>query len=79
MLESRGNNNYHIEAPMLIDEISSTEIYLGFSKGSSDPSKPNWRIKRIWKIGSVWKMGFPKGNQDYINVWDDRFTYLYGI
>lgn len=79
MAQGTDFNTYQhkIEAPMLIDEVSSTEYYVGESNNTKDINKNNWRIKRIWKVGFVWYMGFPNGNQDYDFVWDDRDTYIY--
>jgi hypothetical protein len=54
------------EAPLLVDEVSSTEYYVGQSKNTPNIYKDNWRIKRIWKVGNVWNFGFPDGNQDFI-------------
>ena len=62
---------------MLVDELSSTEFYIGTSKNDKDPARPYWRIKRIYKIGSVWKFEFPNGDQDFKYVWDDRLSYTY--
>ncbi len=68
---------HNLESPLLVDEISSTEFYIGQSDNTNDIYKGNWRIKRIWKVGSVWNFGFPNGNQDFIFVWDERDTYTY--
>ena len=70
-------NQHNLEAPVLVDEVSSTEYYIGQSKNSKVLDKANWRIKRIWKVGSVWNFGFPDGNQDFKFVWDLRDTYTY--
>lgn len=74
------NNNvfYHnIEAPLLVDEISSTEYYVGQSDNTRLIGEGNWRIKRIWKVGNVWNFGFPNGNQGFIFDWDIRDSYTY--
>ena len=68
---------HNIDIITLVDELSSTEYYLGTSKNFSDPAAANWRIKRIWKVGSVWKFEFPDGNQNFKWVWDERLSYLY--
>ena len=62
---------------MLVDELSATEYYVGWSNNHSDRSSPNWRIRRIWKVGSVWNFEFPDGNQDYVWIWDERLSYSY--
>ena len=68
---------HNIEAPLLVDEVSSTEYYIGESKNTSNIYRDNWRIKRIWKVGNVWNFGFPNGNQDFIFQWELRDTYTY--
>lgn len=79
MAQGTDFNTYQhkLEAPMLIDELSSTEYYIGESDNTRKKTEGNWRIKRIWKVGNVWHFGFPNGNQDYVFVWDDRDTYTY--
>jgi len=68
-----------IEPVKLIDEVSSTEYYIGESINGNKQSKPTWKIKRIWKVGSVYNFGYPEGQQKYNFVWDDRFSYSYSI
>jgi hypothetical protein len=69
--------SFNIDPILLVDELSSTEFYVGRSINSNDTSKANWRIERIQKIGSTWKFEFPDGNQSYDFIWDNRFTYSY--
>ena len=71
--------SFDVTTPLIIDEISSTEFYVGQSINSKDLGKPNWRIRRIWMVGSVWHFGFPNGDQDFKYVWDLRDTYDYSI
>ena len=68
---------HNIERPMLVDEVSDTEFYIGYSQNTKQQDKNNWRIKRIWKVGSVWNFGFPDGNQNFEFKWDLRDTYTY--
>jgi len=68
---------HEINEPLLVDEVNSTEFYVGKSKNTKSQNKPNWQIKRIWKVGNVWNFGFPDGNQDFKFVWDLRDTYTY--
>ena len=71
------------DAVMLVDELTSTEYYIGISWNRADQSKPTWRIKRIWKVGTVWHFGFPQpdpkhdGNQEVKWVGDERYSYTY--
>lgn len=68
---------HDLKPPMLVDEVSSTEYYIGHSKNSKLKNKSNWRIQRIWKVGSVWNFGYPDGNQNFDFMWDLRDTYTY--
>lgn len=62
---------------MLIDEISTTLYYIGWSKNGTNAGKPIWRIKKIWKAGTVWHFGFPNGDEDFKYTWNIRPTYIY--
>lgn len=66
-----------IDPVMLVDELSDTEYYVGWSRSYSDPGGPTWRIKRIVKISTVWRFEFPDGSQDYKWIWDERLSYVY--
>ncbi len=79
MEEGIGINTYqhNLEAPLLVDEINSTEYYVGQSNNTRLIGEGNWRIKRIWKVGNVWNFGFPDGNQDFVFNWDIRDSYTY--
>lgn len=68
---------HDFEPPLLVDEVSETEFYIGYSNNSSIKSASHWRIKRIVQIGNVWNFEFPNGNQNFIFIWDIRDTYDY--
>lgn len=68
---------HNIDPVMLVDEVSSIEYYIGVSRSYSDPTKLNWRIKKIWKDGSVWNFGFPSGDQKFEYAWSERLNYNY--
>lgn len=70
-------NQINYDGIMLIDELSDTEFYIGYSEKNSRSDKEQWRIRRIWQVGSVWYFGFPDGDQSFNFVWDDRLTYTY--
>ena len=69
--------HHRVKPPMLVDEVSSTEYYIGVSRNGSVTSRPFWRIQKIWKIGSVWNFGYPDGDQDFKYEWDNRYSYTY--
>ena len=82
MAQNINDNNINTQVDvydpvMLVDELSSTEYYVGWSRNTSDPAKGNWRIKRIVQIGSVWRFEFPDGRQDFNYIWDNRLSYSY--
>lgn len=72
------NNSIKYVPFKLIDEISSTEIYIGENDINRDPTKPNWRITKIFKSGTTWYIVFPDGQQTYEYIWNDRLGYTYG-
>ena len=69
--------HHNIKPPMLVDEVSATEYYIGTSRRFSDTGDNKWRIQRIWKVGSVWNFGYPNGDQSFVFSWANRFTYTY--
>lgn len=78
-MDNTTNNPIRREPPMLIDELSTEEYYVGTSRNSNNQASSNWKIKRIWKVGNVWLTGYPNGDQGFNYVWDDRYSYVYNI
>jgi hypothetical protein len=64
-----------VSPPMAIklDQVSSTELYIGEALPGTATSSATWRIKK-W-TGTA--MLFADGNGDYDNVWDDRIGLSY--
>ena len=71
------SQSYTLGALTLIDEVSSTEYYIGISSGSKDGSIASWNIKKIWQDGTVWKTEFPNGDQSFTFIWNNRAGYTY--
>lgn len=69
---------HNIETVMLVDELSSTEIYIGQSDNGGNIDASNWKIKKILQVGSVWTFTFPNGEQKFEFIWSQRFSYTYG-
>jgi len=69
--------SYKVDPVMLVDEISSTEYYVGHSRNTKDESKSHWRIKKIWKDGTTWRFEFPDGDQRFKFIWANRLSYTY--
>ena len=68
---------YTLGSSTLIDEVSSTEYYIGISSGANDVSATSWSIKKIWQDCTVWRTQFPDGDQSFKFVWSDRGGYTY--
>lgn len=65
------------ESPTQIDEVSSSEIYLGWAVAGSSANDNVWKIKQIKQTGSVWTQKYPNGDENYLYVWSDRLTLQY--
>lgn len=68
---------HQIKPPLLVDEVSDTEFYIGTSRNSSDQSEEIWRIQKIEQRGSVWYFEYPDGDQGFNYQWSNRFGYTY--
>ena len=77
MLPENQVTHYIKKPPLLIDEVSSTEYYIGTSRNGSNENSPFWRIQKIWKVGNIWRFGYPNGNQDFKFEWSQRYSYTY--
>lgn len=69
--------SYNFEPITLIDEVSSTEYYIGVSNNCSNKSTANWKIKKISQDGTVWKTEFPNGDKSFAFIWNSRGGYTY--
>jgi hypothetical protein len=67
----------NIEPYLLIDQLSTTEFYIGTSKSFKTQSAENWRIKKIYQSGTIWIIAYPNGDQGFNYKWSDRLTYTY--
>lgn len=66
-----------MEKSIRIDEVSSTEIYIGEAAVKVAESSSAWRIRKFSTVGTVTKMLWADGNELYDNVWTDRATLTY--
>ena len=73
------NNNNPVpnQPTQLVDEMSSTEYYIGISVNGNNPLSPIWNIKKIWKNGTVWFTEYPNGDQSSSFIWNNRSGYTY--
>lgn len=59
-----------------LDQVSSTECYLGEATFAASTSSPLWRIRKINTTVGV-DVKWADGNANYDNVWDDRTSLNY--
>jgi hypothetical protein len=69
--------SYNFEPIVLIDEVSSTEYYIGVSNNGNNQGGANWKIKKISQVSTVWKTEFPNGDQSFAFIWNSRGGYIY--
>ena len=62
---------------VLVDEVSSTTIYIGVSNNSRNVNSSDWQIKKMVKLGNVWAVDFPDGDQGFNYKWSIRLAYSY--
>ena len=65
------------EAPSQIDEVSATEIYLGWAIAGTSAGDNVWKVKQIKQVGTVWTQKYPNGDENYLYKWSDRLTLQY--
>lgn len=65
------------EKNLVVDEVSSSLIYIGEAAISVSELEPFWKIKRIKTIDNIVRITWADGNENYDNVWASRTGYLY--
>jgi len=64
--------------PQLIDEVSNTLTYVGYALTvGADQGSAVWKIKKIEQIGTVWYVQYANGDDQYINIWNNRSILNY--
>lgn len=62
---------------VLLDEASSTVLYVGQAVLGSATSAAFWRMRRITTSGTVTTVAYADGNANFDNVWDNRASLSY--
>lgn len=70
-------NTKTVEEKIIIDEVSSTTIYIGRALVGSSTASAVWQIKKISVSGVVSSFLLADGDDKYNNVWDDRASLSY--
>jgi hypothetical protein len=63
--------------PILIDEVSSTETYIGTANQGIEETASDWQIMKMTVVGTVTDFKVPAGVKPKHGVWADRTTYTY--
>ncbi len=76
---SAANNNFLY--PVRIDESVPMVVYKGYAisvtPAGPATSDPVWAIQRITRNGDVYTYEWANGNQQYTNIWDNRYNLNY--
>lgn len=59
-----------------LDQVSSTEFYVGEATIAAPTSSPMWRIRKVNTSTGV-DIKWADGNANFDNVWDNRATLNY--
>lgn len=63
--------------PPIVDEVSATLSYIGFSAIGTREDVADWKIMKVEKVGTITKSTFPNSSMKYEFKWSDRATYTY--
>lgn len=64
-------------SPSRIDESVPDIVYYGYADPGALPDKPVWAIRRVKKEGDLFHYEWARGQQTFVNVWDQRYTLPY--
>jgi hypothetical protein len=60
-----------------VDEVSESEIYVGFTRPGTAEDTAQWRIMKVSKTGTVTKVLLANGEDTFVNRWDQRVSLSY--
>ena len=67
----------------IIDEVSPTLTYVGFTKVGALVSEAKWQIQKIETIGSITTISLPlingEASANFFFVWNNRASYTYSL
>lgn len=61
----------------LVDEVSSSVVYVGKAHSGTATSAGSWQIKKITISGTLTTIAFADGDTEYNNSWDNRASLTY--
>ena len=61
----------------IVDEVSSSLLYVGTAISGSLSSSAVWKIKKILTSGGLTTIQYADGETLYDNIWDDRASLTY--
>jgi len=65
------------QSPQISDETNPNTIYRGFALPGVKTSDAVWAIRKITNSKGVYSYQWAAGNQNFINVWDNRAALIY--
>lgn len=68
---------YKKDEARVIDEVSTTLLYVGTAAIGSATSSAVWKIQKISTSGVVTSFKFANGENTYVNIWDNRASLTY--
>lgn len=66
-----------VEEETLIDEPTSSLMYVGKAKVGSIETDPAWQIKQILATGTITAIKYINGSDSYSFVWESRASLSY--
>ena len=60
-----------------VEQVDDSTSYIGMAQPGTDESKPQWQIRQVTDTGDSTTILFANGNDNFLNVWDDRASLSY--
>jgi hypothetical protein len=73
---AHGLSNQKNDYTLLLDEVSSTVMYVGEANTGSSTSNNAWKIKKIEGSTDI-SVKWAEGNSNEDKIWDNRASYIY--
>lgn len=72
-----GSGGTTVKLPLREDESEPKIIYKGYATANARPSDELWAIQKISRIDNEIIYEWADGDENYDNVWDNRYTISY--
>ncbi len=61
-----------------VDETTPGVTYVGQAEPGTAKSDAAWRIKKVTEAATLTSVDWANGTAEYVHVWDDRASLVYG-